>query len=246
MAETILHPVPDTKELELQVVNVQQQYGTLVINTDEDILTAKAGLDAVAALREDPVITKLDTAVKNANDLHKLLIDIRKRVTGRLDVIDQFLRKAITAFDDRRAAEAEVRRKALAAENERKHQEQLAAAKLEEEEAAPWEAPAPPPPPPPPPPPVVRAALPTGLSKRKLPPKAVIREFEEKGVFGAGYRALLKETVARMEKGDDSLLRYHLPNQVALNDDAGRWNKEVFEEKVPGVDVVVGSTTVRR
>jgi hypothetical protein len=245
--------IPDTGKLELSVVNVQEQYGSLVITTDADVVTAKAGLDTVAQLKGDPIITDLDKAVKASNDLHKSLISIRNRVMNPLDLVEKFLRSGLTAFIERREKEAEQRRLQIEAENKRKHEAEVKAAleaqKKALEEANPWEeAPASPPPPPAPlPPPVARVAMPVaGLSSRKLPPKAELEEWEEKGVHGAGFKKLVLAAAEKLKNNDDSLLQYLDFNQVAANEDARRWGKVVAEEKIPGITVVIAKTTVRR
>lgn len=248
-----LPAIPDTQALELSVINLQTQYGQLVINSDNDIVTANGVLDTIDGIRKDKVSVDLNKAITGANAVHKFLTGLRTRFLDPLDKLDKDLRSGIAGYLKRKEDAAEALRKQQEAENLRKHEEEVRLAQEAQkralEEANPWEdAPAPVPvPKAPAPPPVARVTMPvTGLGKRKLPAKAELQEWEEKGVHGAGFKALLTACAERLKNNDESLLGYFSFNQVAANGDAQRWGKTVMEEKVPGVTVVIGETMVRR
>jgi hypothetical protein len=233
MSDTTIS-TPDTSELQPRILALEE-LRNLKITDAATLQAAKDGIDACAELQKHETLTKISTACAEANSLHKTLTALRDSFLDPIESISRYLRGTVARY-----LEDQER---LALERHLQEQAELAD-KQAEEERDPWEQA--------PEPSSVKVSLApskplvTGLSLRKLPKKAEIVGYAEKGVFSEGFKLLVLAAAEKLKQGDDSMLVFLEPNGVALTARAREWGKKIFEERIPGVVVIDDKKTVSR
>lgn len=220
MTNLVISP-PDTEAVSTQVVELRQ-YLELKVSSVDGLSRAKEGLDAVAA--QKPIIVKLFAKAKaDARAALDSITELEDSFLNPLDVIDKHLRSQAKSFLDNQKLAVEALQKKIEA-----------ARREEEDERDPWDkrdlsdpqtTPVL----------VPRVVSVKGLSPRKLPARAVIKD----------KAALIRAAAAGLEN-DASWLIYLDANETNLSARARQLGKENFEKMYPGCEFTQGSTITRR